>query len=268
MPRTVTLPAATGTQQSAIAAAFEAAGWTTRRLSRATHPDQSAEGLAKAMEGSDLVVATLPQDHRPGAMTDFAEAMAAAVRMAGIPAYILNLAGRIPPNGTGPLFDDMRQARASVSESGARTLTVEPTVYLDNLMMPVLRDGIANGTLAYPAPAEAPIAWLSHRDLAAYIVAATENGLTGQLRIGGAEPLPGPALAQAIGKGVTYQQLPIEVFASAMNDALGAPAGDRIATLYKALAENPDFMATKDPEAQALNIPLETASDFAARALT
>ena len=268
MTRTVTLPATTGAQQSAIAAAFEAAGWTTNRLSRSTHPDQSVEGLAKAIEGSDLVVATLPQDHRPGAMTNFAETIAAAIRQAGVPAYILNLGGCIPPNRKGPLFDDMRQVRASVSESGARTLTLEPTVYLDNLMMPALSEGIANGTLAYPAPPEAPIAWLSHRDLAAYILAATETGLTGQLRIGGAEPLTGPALARAIGKEVTYQQLPIDVFASAMNDALGAPAGDRVATLYTALAEDPDFMATTDPEAKALNVPLETASDFAARALS
>jgi len=65
-------------------------------------------------------------------------------------------------------------------------ITLEPTVYMDNLLAPWSLPAVVSGTFAYQAPAEASVAWISHRTLAQAVLAAATAPLVGQsLRIGG-----------------------------------------------------------------------------------
>ena len=97
-------------------------------------------------------------------------------------------------------------------------VTLEPTVYLDNLLAPWALPGILErGTLAYPAPADAPISWLSLASLGEHARAA-----------------------------------------------LGAPAGDRVAELYRALDERPDTRSPSAPDP--FGVDPGSIEDFAARA--
>lgn len=282
MSQSATILAITGTQQSAIAAAFASAGWRLRGTSRRSVQTayglslaadlETGEGLAAALAGADVAVLTLPQDHRAGVMPRIALQVAKAAAAGGVRRLILNLAGTIFPGATGPLFDDMRAAREAVRAGAVPSVILQPTVFMDNLLAPwslpsILQDGV----LAYPAPAAAATSWLSHRSLAEFVLAAaTHPGAPGQdLRIGGPAALTGDELAtilaERLGRAITYRRIPLAGFAAGLNQAYGAPAGDRIASLYATLEAQPDVLAVDGSAAALLGVAPESFAEFAAR---
>lgn len=263
--RTATIISITGAQQGAIARRFAAAGWSVRGTSRgapAPSPWQvvvadldSGDGLPEAMAGADVVVMTLPQDHRPGVMPKLARSVAAAAARVGVGRLVLNTAGTIDENADTPLFGDLRAARSAVQGTGVPWVILQPTVFMDNLLQPWTLPAILDdGVLAYPAPPEARIAWLSHKSLADYVIAAaTQPDAVGRdLRIGGPEALTGDdlcaALAAGLGRPVLYRRIPLDAFATGLDEAFGAPAGQRIASLYARLEAEPDAMAPDPAE--------------------
>jgi uncharacterized protein YbjT (DUF2867 family) len=282
MTQTATILAITGAQQSAIAARFLAAGWTVRGTSRKPNSSEhgwvvaadldSGEGLAEAMAGSDAVVLTLPQDHRDGAMPRIARQVAEAAASAGVGRLVLNTAGTIDEAADRPLFQDMRAARRAVQEAGVPSVVLQPTVYMDNLLQPWSLPAIVdNGVLAYPAPEQVQISWLSHRSLADFVhAAATRADAVGRdLHIGGPEALTGAELAALLGTGlgrpVAYQRIPLEAFAKGLDDAFGAPAGQRIASLYARLDTHPDVMTADSTAATLLGVTPESFASFVER---
>lgn len=52
-----------------------------------------------------------------------------------------------------------------------------------------------------------------------------------------------------------------------MNAAMGAPAGDRLASIYAWLADHPTSMRVDPEEAMHFDVPLESGREFAARVL-
>lgn len=259
-----------GAQQSAIAAAFAHAGWTVGGTSR-TAPGahranlETGEGLDTAFAGADLVVFTLPQDHTPGRTLAMARSVAAAARQ--VPRVILNVASRIEPSDLG-IFANMRAVRDSLS--ALPLVTLEPTVYMDNLIAPWSLPAILSGTLAYPAAPDEAIAWISHHTLAQAVVAAATAPVLGQsIRIGGPASVTGTemaaTLADHLGRPVHYVPVPVQDFGAGLNAAFGAPAGDRIAELYAHLAANPGAMADGAAGLAKLGVTGETFADFIAR---
>jgi nucleoside-diphosphate-sugar epimerase len=259
-----------GAQQTAIAQAFTAAGWTVGGISR-TAPGahranlETGEGMAAAFDGADLVVFTLPQDHRPGRTIAMAEAIAKAAQ--AVPRVILNAAGRIEPSEL-EVHATMRAVRDRLSV--LPLVTVEPTVYMDNILAPWSLPGILSGTLAYPAPADVAVAWISHRTLAEAVVAAATAQVLGQsIRIGGPQALTGTEVAgllsDRLGRSVAYAQIPLDGFAAGLNASFGPPAGDRIAELYAHLAAHPTSMADGVEGLARLGVRAESFADFIAR---
>jgi uncharacterized protein YbjT (DUF2867 family) len=259
-----------GIQQTAIAQAFTAAGWTVGGTSR-TAPGahranlETGEGLAAAFEGADLVVFTLPQDHRPGRTLAIAEAIAKAAQ--GVPRLILNVASRIEPSDLA-VFANARAIRDTLSD--LPLVTLEPTVYMDNLLAPWSLPGILSGTFAYPAPADAAVAWISHQTLAQAVLAAATAPVLGEsIRIGGPEALTGPKIAgllsERLGRPVAFAPIPLDAFAAGLNASFGPPAGDRIAELYAHLAAHPTSMADGTDGLARLGVTGESFADFIAR---
>lgn len=282
MSGTVTIIAITGAQQNAIATAFAEAGWavrgTSRTASATSHgpaviadPD-SGSGLAAALDGSDVAVLTLPQDHRSGAMPRIAENVAKAAAAAGVQRLVLNTAGTIAEDGIEPLAIDMRAARDAVKSGAVPSTILQPTVFMDNLLAPWSLPGITGqGLLAYPAPETAPISWISHRSLAAYVyAAATQPDAVGRdLRIGGPEALGGAELCerlgQRLGRPITYQRIPLDGFAAGLDHAFGPPAGQRIASIYARLDADAAAMAVDPASTSFLGVAPESFASFAAR---
>lgn len=282
MPKTVTIVAITGAQQNAIARRFSEAGWLVRGTSRRAaatpfgptiiaDPD-TGEGLAAAFDRSDVVVLTLPQDHRSGAMERIAANVARAADAARVGRLVLNLAGTIAEDSDEPLFNAMRAARNAVRSGAVPWVILQPTVFMDNMLAPWVLPAIAaQGLLASPAPEEALISYISHRSLAAYVLAvATHPDAVGHdLRIGGPEALSGTQLCERLGKrlgrALLYQAIPLDAFAAGLDQAFGAPAGQRIASAYVRLSTDPTAMAVDPASVAFLSVEAESFSTFAAR---
>lgn len=274
MTRRVFLPAMTGAQQSAIATALSTAGYEVSGSSRSQsgktlHPvdPETGEGLAAAMAGAEIVVMTLPQDHRRGKMIGFVEHVVRTAKAVGAARIVLNTAGTVSDSSAKPLFVDLRAACEIVMQSGLDWTVLQPTVFLDNLLAPWSIGAIRSGVLSYPAKATARISWISHADLAANVVGVIAQGRMGQvLRIGGPEALTGTQLAAqvsaAMGHAVAYQEIPLDAFAQSIDAAFGPPAGTRIASLYAELEAEPDFMAVDPVVARELGLSMQTAEAF------
>lgn len=279
MTHTIFLPAITGAQQSAIAKALRAAGHRVIGSSRSTTGAEismanleTGEGLAAAMVGADVVVLTLPQEHRPGKMTSMVEQVVRAATDVGAARIVLNTAGTLSETSPKSLFVDMRAARDMVRDSGLGWTILQPTVFLDNLLAPWSVDALRAGALNYPARAAAPISWISHADLAGYVTAVIDQDRVGQaFQIGGPDALTGPQLAAqvgaALGHSVTYDEVPLSGFAQGIDAAFGPPAGERLASLYAELETSPDFMTSDPSVARDLGLTLQTAQDFFRSAL-
>lgn len=275
---TVTLTGIGGAQQTAIAAAFSAQGWAVRGTSRTSGPNihsadlETGAGLAEALAGSDVVVFTLPQDHRPGVKTAMAHAVASAAAKASVGRIVLNTAARVAPASPLAIFAEMRAARDALFAGPVPTIALQPTIFMDNLLAPWALPGIQAGTLAYPAPRAAPIAWISHATLAkAVLAAATADALGQSIPIGGPQALTGDEMASALaahlGHPVGYAEIPLPDFAAGLNAAFGAPAGDRIAELYADLAQHPASQSDGQDGLARLGVTGETFADFLSRTL-
>lgn len=266
MPRAF-IPGITGLQSAAIAEALRQAGWEVIGSSRSDRQDPRDRAA-----GTQLMVLTIPQDHRPGAMTGFVTYWTEAAQSRSVGRIVLNLAGTPGPAAAHPFFADLHAARDTVATSGLPFVVLQPTVYLDNLAAPWARDALAAGTIIYPAAAQAPVSWLSHRTLGAWVTAVAEGAADGEtLAIGGPQALTGEELAQEIGRGLgramRYVPISPDAFAQGMNAARGAPAEDRLAAIYQYLAKHPESIKTDPALARALGAELESAAGFAARVL-
>lgn len=266
MPRAF-IPAITGAQSTAIAEALRGAGWEVDGSSRSRNDDPQARA-----SGADALVLTIPQDHRSGAMTRFVDAWVNSAQISGVGRIVLNVGGTPGPAAAHPFFADLHAAQDRVAASGLPYVILQPTVYLDNLAAPWAAEGLARGVIIYPAAPEAKVSWMSHRTLGAWVAAVANGGADGRiLSIGGPEPLTGADLAREIGAGMgremRYEPIPSAAFADGMNAAMGAPAGDRLASIYARLADHPASMSVDPAEATRLGVDLETARSFAARML-
>lgn len=151
-------------------------------------------------------------------------------------------------------------------------LTIQPTVYFDNLLQPWATEAVSQGgVLPYPMPEAAPVSWISHRSLADFVfAAATRPGLEGQVfDVGGPEAVTGlevaALLGRRLGRPVTYVYMRPDEFAVALNAVFGPPVGDDIADLYRRMAETPDVMK-RDPAGWAdLGVTPESAEAWIAR---
>lgn len=282
MTGTVVVTAIGGAQQAAVAQAFSAGGWTVRGTAREGAKADGAEvsaadletgaGLDAAFDGADVIAFTLPQDHRPGAMTRMAREVTGVASRTGVKRLVLNLAGTIDESTDAPLAVELRAVRDEVRNGAVPFVLLQPTVFMDNLRAPwSLPAIVGNGVLAYPAPEDAPISWLSYQSLAQFIVAAASvpEAVGRDLHVGGPDALTGRDLASILsdrlGRSVSYMRVPLDGFAAGLNQALGAPAGDRVASLYARLDVEPDAMAVEDEARTLLQVEPENFAAFVAR---
>jgi NAD(P)H dehydrogenase (quinone) len=274
-----------GAQNLAIAGRLAAAGLTVRGLSRGVRPvalpaavdflavdPTRADDLARAYAGADVVVLTVPIDHRPGAREGVVEAALTAAARAGVRRFVLNTAAPVFDDRTHPVARVLGALQDRVLGGPVPGVVLRPTVYMDNFVAPWSLPAIVNdGVFAYPASPDLPISFVSHRSLGDFVAAvATHDGATGRaFDIGGPVAITGAEVAatigRAIGRTVGYVQIPLEGFAAGMNGAFGVPAGDDIAALYAHMEAN-RTVAVRDPAGwRDLAVEPETLADWAAR---
>jgi uncharacterized protein YbjT (DUF2867 family) len=266
MTKTIAVHGATGSQGGPIAAAFVAAGHVVRPVTRATGADLlDPASLQETYAGADVVVLTLPvvYDERGPRMAANA---ARAAEAAGVRQLVLNTSGPVPPQRTGVPFQD---ARVIASEAAVPIVTVlAPTAYLENLSAPwsaerVVRDGV----LAYPVPAEAPIAWVATADVGLAAVRAVRDEVAGWFALPG-NPYTGHELAaelgEALGLALRWEHITPRAFAERLRAHLGDHAADGTAAVYELMASDPQPPAPDPrPAIEALGWEPRRASEWA-----
>lgn len=294
IPMRVAVVGATGFQGGATARLLAERKHRVRTLSRKPAADRPElpgvsvaggdlgryEDVRQLFEGATHAAVMLPLVYQAEKVMRYAQYIAKAARESGVRRLVYNANTRIPDRTTNvAAFETRRLAetvfRESLAQSGVEVVVVRPPVYLDNLFSPWNGPALVNeGVLAYPLPADAPTAWISHRDLAEAVYAAlTVDGVAGRtFDIGGARTLTGRELAAAFGRGLgrEIRYVPLEplVFEQGLAQILGAESAAGVAGIYHYMATGlePGLMAgDKGASAGALSLKPAPVDEWVAR---
>ena len=264
----VAVVGATGFQGGATARLLAERNHRVRTLSRKPEADRPElpgvsvaggdlgryEDVRQLFEGATHAAVMMPLVYQAEKVMRYAQHIAKAARRRAC-GGVDNSNTRVPDRTTNvAAFETRRLAetvfRESLAQSGVELVVVRPPIYLDNLFSPWNGPALVNeGVLAYPLPADAPTAWISHRDLAEAVYAAlTVDGVAGRtFDIGGAQTLTGDELAKAFGQGlgreVRYVHLEPAVFEQGLAQILGPEAAAGVAgstTTWRRPGAGPD----------------------------
>ncbi len=200
-----------------------------------------SESLSAAHDGVEGVFLMLPFGAQgdPLALAGNALKVAEAAR---VKLLVLNTSGQTPKTPTGlPMMDYRIALEAAVRASGIPSITLRPSVYMENLLGPWTLPGVQQRReVAYPVAAHRPVSWLASQDLGRFAVAAFERpALAGQaFDLGGPEALTGDGIARgftrALGTPVSYRAISPDEFGDLMAQIMGPEAGEGIKIAYRA----------------------------------
>ena len=260
---------ATGPQGRPVAEKLIAAGFKVRAMVRdaAKGADLAAKG-AEIVEGdlndaASLSAAAKEQDGIFMLISFFsgqpaqAENVIVAAVQNGVRKIVWNATGPILPFETGNYsIDKRRDILAALEKSGIAFVALQPTVYMENFLIPAIAQEVADkDVLAYPMPEAVRCQWISHQDAASYVVAAFQSPSRENLviEISGPEKLSGSEIAmrfgKALGRPIAFRPMPPEEFAKTVSYGGNEEA---IVGYYRSIFDNPDIMTTNVDHQKAL----------------
>jgi uncharacterized protein YbjT (DUF2867 family) len=235
---------ASGDQGGPQVEALARSGWRVRAASRSGSVDfrlspQTAalvecvkvdygdnDSLARALEGVQVLLANYPSSsfNEGAALVAAAELTARLALNAEVELVVFNSSLPLPERSLGMPAQDVRLAqRAALRDGGLRVVSLQPVVYMDNLLRGWAYPSIAErNCFEYPHRPELEVSWLCLHDLATIAAAvAARPDLAGRdLAIGGPEILRGEQVAATLsaicGRRITFSSLPIESFGARM----------------------------------------------------
>ncbi|MGA4955848.1 SDR family oxidoreductase [Streptomyces lavendulocolor] len=286
----VAVVGATGFQGGAIARLLTERDHRVRTLSRRPEGDRpplpgvscatgdlgDAGAVRQLFTGATHAAVVMPLVYEAKRVRAYARNIADAAVEAGVRRLVYNANTRVPRTATDvAAFETRRIAEEELRESGVPLVVLRPPVYLDNLFSPWNGPALVNdGVLAYPLPADIPVAWLSHGDLARAVYAAlTVPGLEGRTYdIGGERALTGDQLAEEFGRGlgraVRYRAQAPHVFEQALARAIGPAGAAGVAGIYHYMAKGRDPLLMDGDDgrsARALSVAPAPVDEWVAR---
>ncbi len=290
---------ATGDQGSAQVRALARAGhdpiavsrspepWTIAGKSIETFAADYAElgGMAQAVEGSDAVFLNLPSTSFQAAEPLIAAAQTIAKAAAAsqtTKALIFNTSLPVPQEKRGFAAQDARfEMRRLIFESGIPAVSIQPVVFLDNLLKGWAWPSIAqHNKLVYAHKQTLDVSWICHDDLAALMIAALERPeLAGRsFAVGGPETVRLPELARKLGhawqRPLGFESQSIDDFCQRMRQVFEGKSSleadrligelHRIYTWYNDSPERP-FRVDMDPVLKELPVRLTSIEEWARR---
>ena len=207
---------------------------------------ESLRAASAGMDGVFLLVPFLdPQ-------ADYGRAAIDAAGAAGVRLVVWNPTGTVLPERTGnPGLDVRLDILDHLQASGLPHIVIQPTAYMENLLGPWTAPEIASqDVFAYPTPIEVVMQWVTHEDVAAFVVESFRRPHLANLlvQVAGPERLNGADIAErfsrALGRPITFRPMPPREFGAHFDTLIGPGAGDNVAAAYEAVYENPALLST------------------------
>jgi uncharacterized protein YbjT (DUF2867 family) len=250
---------ATGAQGGPVVTALAAKGVLVTAITRNADTEldcartltvdlASREQLEEAYRGADGVFVHLPVVD-PQTRESYAANIIAALTAAR--------PGRVVYSTSG-FSADSDPMRAALADTGLSYAVIAPRYYLENLLLPVVQEGIrSEGVLSYPLADGFAASWSSHLDVADVVAALFDSDdVTGVVEVGQYPAITGKdlaaAFATAYGREVVYEPItPAE-----MGERLAPLMGDEAAAVvqggYEYIAQFPDNSIGDERSAQRL----------------
>lgn len=228
------------------------------------------DSVVNALQGVDAAFAHLPLPTDPTQPQIFLKNLIEAARQVQLPLLVFTTSG---PTGSRynpvPMVAGATAARDAVLNSGIPAIVLQPTLYLENLQVPLFVPQLyETGILDYPPVRQTQrLAWVSHQDQAKYTVAGfSKLELAGKAyEIFSPQSLTGPELADTLSdwlkQTVRFEAITPQAFGSRIASALNNPGiGFALSGLYKAIGELPDneFDASTNALQRTFGVKLNT----------
>ena len=240
--------------------------------------------LAPAMQGVNVVLANFPSSSFNDGPTLVRAAMATGVaaHAAGVALIVFNTSLPVMETPRGFAAHDVRlQMREALEQSGVPVISLQPVVFMDNLLRGWAFPHIADrNRFVYPHEANLEVCWICQDDLAALMLAAAARpDLAGRhIAVGGPAPIRGTdvaaALTQASGREIRFESQSVEAFCVAMEALMQSRAPEERSRMirelgniyrwYNTSAERP-FFVDMSPVLRELPVRLTSFAEWSAR---
>ncbi|WP_196894009.1 SDR family oxidoreductase [Aureivirga marina] len=194
-----------------------------------------------------------------------------AVKENKVELVIFNTSFDLPKEKTGLTAIDIKvEMKKMFDASGLNVITLVPDIFIDNFAAPwsipvILEQGI----LPYPVASGKKIPWISHVDLAKFIVNAIEHKeLIGKTLPIGGNLVSGEEIAkeisEKIGKEVHFVSLTPDDFEQNLISAFGEIPAKEISNLYRYVANRYEELIAKNfkKSQEILNVEIQSTKDW------
>lgn len=255
---------ATGAQGSPVLSALAASGHSVTAAVRdpssldnvpAVAVDfASVDSLVTAYEGAEGVFVHLPIG-APDDQLAWAGKIGEAVKRARPARVVFSTSGYT----VGTAAEPVGAADALIAElerGGVSFAVVEPRLYLENLLMPmVFEPAREQGILRYPLRDDYATSWSSHLDVADVVVRLlVDHSVSGTVSVGALPGLVGDDLAQGfarhLGRDVRFESLDPEEFGRLLAPMIGERGARPVVDSYKWRQGQPDEVIPENQSAQ------------------
>lgn len=225
-----------------------------------TIDNSSLDSLVAAYTGSDGIFFHLPQAPEP-LRIEYARNFLEAIAEAKPKRVVVSTSGAVidQPGSSVQVPDDsaMGMLVRGITDSHISHAIVAPRLYLENLLLPMVVDGVKqHGVLAYPIRADLKVSWSSHLDIADVAERLlTDHAVTGIVGVGHLPGMQGAALADGFAarfnRSVQFEAQSPEEFRKLLEPMFG-PAAANVAAFYQALATLDENVIAEQTSAQRL----------------
>jgi uncharacterized protein YbjT (DUF2867 family) len=239
--------------------------------------------LSAALQKADRIFVNLPStSFNPSLpLLHAASSIGRLAKEANVPLIIFNTSMPVPVEPQGiKAQDDRREMRRLLRESGVPVISIEPVVYLDNLLegwaLPPIRD---RETVVYCHKKELRVSWICHHDVAQLMVAAMSHPelAARDIPVGGPETVVLAGLAEKLGntwgRKLAYENQSVSDFCDKIGKTMqgrGLDVDTIVSQMFKAYtyyndAEDEPFKVDMDDLVQVLGVRLTRIEEWAAR---
>lgn len=225
-----------------------------------TVDNSSPDSLIAAYKDADGIFFHLPQAPEP-VRIDYARNFLEAIRIAKPRRVVVSTSGAVidQPGSSVQVPEDsaMGILVRGIRDSNISCAIVAPRLYLENLLLPMVVDGVKNdGVLLYPIRPDLPVSWSSHLDIAEVAVGLlADHTVTGIVGVGHLPGMKGAALAEGFSarfnRPVQFEAQSPDEFRTLLEPMFG-PAAANVAAFYQALSKLDENVIVEETSAQRL----------------